>query len=410
MISRWENGHRSPEPAYQEKLCSLFEKSAIELGFIEQPERDEPSEHVYTNIRLQDEITTPLELSPSASSSNEEEEDMNRRQTLKNIGIAGIALLSGSLPMEFTEEVEKLLNRKVARMQKWVLDSLEDGTRLRWQLYYTSSNTLTEEGLLNQISKLEFLADEGDLDYHKAHCLLIQNYQLAGSLARDNFHYTRAKEYFRKAQQLAKETQSPDMLASSIARYALVLMRQEQPQEALEYYQEAASVAKHAEPYIRAYVFSGLAEAHARNGNSKDCYTALDQAESLLDRMRHIPLEEDMAYVRLRLQSLQDTRGECYSLLGQPLKGLEYLKTAHQQVNTMMSRNHCRLLMQQSEAYLAAELPDQCVEYAINGLQIARTIQSAGSINWTNEIYDKLLQSPWKNEAVVDQLKQAIHS
>jgi len=46
----------------------------------------------------------------------------------------------------------------------------------------------------------------------------------------------------------------------------------------------------------------------------------------------------------------------------------------------------------------------------INGLQIARTIQSAGSINWTNEIYDKLLQSPWKNEAVVDQLKQAIHS
>lgn len=335
---------------------------------------------------------------------------MNRRQTLKNIGIAGIALLSGSLPMEFAEEIEKLLNRKVARMQKWVLDSLEDGTRLRWQLYYTSSNTLTEEGLLNQISKLELLADEGDLDSHKAHHLLIQNYQLAGSLARDNFHYTRAKEYFRKAQQLAKETQSPDMLASSIARYALVLMRQEQPQEALESYQEAASVAKHAEPYIRAYVLSGLAEAHARNGNSKDCHTALDLAESLLDKMRHIPLEEDIAYVRLRLQSLQDTRGECYALLGQPLKGLEYLKTAHQQVNTMMNRNHCRLLMQQSEAYLAAELPDQCVEYAINGLQIARTIQSAGSINWTNEIYDKLLQSPWKNEAVVDQLKQAIHS
>jgi hypothetical protein len=74
--------------------------------------------------------------------------------------------------MEFTEEIEKLLNRKVARMQKWVLDSLEDGTRLRWQLYYTSSNTLTEEGLFNQISKLEFLADEGSIDYHKAHCLL----------------------------------------------------------------------------------------------------------------------------------------------------------------------------------------------------------------------------------------------
>ncbi len=106
------------------------------------------------------------------------------------------------------------------------------------------------------------------------------------------------------------------MLASAIARYALVLMRQEQPQEALEFYQEASSVAKHAEPYIRAYVLSGLAEAHARNGNSKDCHTALDLAESLLDKIRHLPLEEDMAYVRLRLQSLQDTRGESYALLG----------------------------------------------------------------------------------------------
>jgi len=103
MISRWENGHRNPEPAYQEKLCSLFEKSAIELGFIEQQEREEPSDHIYTNASLQDEITvTPLEPFPSASSSNEEEDDMNRRRTLKNIGIAGIALLSGSLPMEFT--------------------------------------------------------------------------------------------------------------------------------------------------------------------------------------------------------------------------------------------------------------------------------------------------------------------
>ncbi len=35
MISRWECGERSPEPAYQEKLCTLFDRKASELGFIE---------------------------------------------------------------------------------------------------------------------------------------------------------------------------------------------------------------------------------------------------------------------------------------------------------------------------------------------------------------------------------------
>ena len=29
MISRWETGERNPDPFYQEKLCTLFNKSAI---------------------------------------------------------------------------------------------------------------------------------------------------------------------------------------------------------------------------------------------------------------------------------------------------------------------------------------------------------------------------------------------
>ncbi|HEU0001692.1 MAG TPA: helix-turn-helix transcriptional regulator [Ktedonobacteraceae bacterium] len=35
MISRWERGERTPGPFFQEKLCSLFGKDAVELGFIE---------------------------------------------------------------------------------------------------------------------------------------------------------------------------------------------------------------------------------------------------------------------------------------------------------------------------------------------------------------------------------------
>jgi hypothetical protein len=81
---------------------------------------------------------------------------------------------------------------------------------------------------------------------------------------------------------------------------------------------------------------------------------------------------------------------------------------AEKRLDRNLSRNHCRLLLLQSEAFLAAGEPDTCVEYAIEGLQIARTLGSAGNINWTSEIHDKLLVSSWKNEPVVGKLGAAI--
>ncbi len=36
MVSRWERGVTKTSPYYREKLCTLFEKTAEELGFIEQ--------------------------------------------------------------------------------------------------------------------------------------------------------------------------------------------------------------------------------------------------------------------------------------------------------------------------------------------------------------------------------------
>ncbi|GCE24110.1 helix-turn-helix domain-containing protein [Dictyobacter kobayashii] len=42
-VSRWERGASSPYPYFRERLCALFNKSAAELGLIEQPAPDEAS-------------------------------------------------------------------------------------------------------------------------------------------------------------------------------------------------------------------------------------------------------------------------------------------------------------------------------------------------------------------------------
>jgi transcriptional regulator with XRE-family HTH domain len=208
-VGRWERGLSRPEAHYRAKLCTLYGKSTEELGLLDEQERIGASS-------VQQEM--PAEQLITVSAYGTESEDMDRRQTLQLLGAASTALVLGVPTAENLEELVTLFRRRETRLQTWVIDSLEEGTHLRWQLYYTSKNSLTEEGLFQQIERLEQLADWGGVQEAKLYPLLIQNYQLAGSLARDNFRYSRAKKYFHEAQELASEIQSPDLAATAVAR------------------------------------------------------------------------------------------------------------------------------------------------------------------------------------------------
>jgi transcriptional regulator with XRE-family HTH domain len=386
----------------QQQLADFAEISASTVG---RAERGEP-------IRVDniERLCACLQRTPEQLGLvHTEDEDVNRRQAIKTIGSAGASVIIASQGID--GEIDRLLARKLTRLQNWVVDSLEDGTRLRWQLYYTSRNSLTENGLLSQIARLEQLADDGG-DQHQRVCrILAQNYQLAGSVARDRFQYTKALEFFQKAEKLHEDTQLPDLTATAIARQAIALLRKDPERyldQSLTLYSSALDTVKHAEPYTQAYVFSHNAEALARKGDYDGCIKSLDQAEALLSCAVNIPIEEDFAYVHPSLQSLADSRGECYLWLGKPEKGLEYLQAAQKRLNQKMSRNSCRLLMLQSEAYLAAGQPDACVQQALKGLEVAHTLESTGNINWASEILTKLRSSAFRNELVVGELYEAI--
>jgi transcriptional regulator with XRE-family HTH domain len=386
----------------QQQLADFAEISSSTVG---RAERGEP-------IRVDniERLCTCLQRTPEQLGLvHIEDEDVNRRQAMKTIGAAGASVVLASQGID--REINRLLVRKLTRMQHWVVESLEDGTRLRWQLYYTSRNSLTEDGLLSQVARLEQLADDGGDHYRYVCRILAQNYQLAGSLARDRFQYTKSLEYFQKAERLHEDTQLSDLTAAAVTRQGVALLRKDPErylQKSLALYNSALNTAKRAEPYTKAYVYSRYAEALARKGNYDECIKALDQAEMLLSSVANVPIEEDFAYVRLTLQSLADSRGECYVLLGKPEKGLEHLQAAQKGLDQKMSRNTCRLLMQQAEAYLAAGLPDTSVHQALHGLEVARGLESTSNINWACEIHAKLRSSAFRNEPVVDQLYEAI--
>jgi transcriptional regulator with XRE-family HTH domain len=161
----------------------LADFAALSLSTIERAERGEPI-RVDSIQRLCTCLHKPPEQLGLLNGAHEESEseDMNRRQTLQILG-TGTALLVGVPPAHLNlQEVETLFTRKMARLQTWIVEGLEDGTRLRWQLYYTSRNTLTEDGLLNQITKLELLADDGGKDHARICQVLAQNVKLLTTL------------------------------------------------------------------------------------------------------------------------------------------------------------------------------------------------------------------------------------
>lgn len=296
-----------------------------------------------------------------------------------------------------------------ARLDQWIIDSYERETYSRWQLYDTSSNSTTEKGLRQQIEIMEQLIDENPKEQRRLSRLLIENYQLAGSLTRDDFQYSHAKKYFRDAHHLAVEIASSDLIVTSIARLAIVLLRQERIAEALKISQEAVAQYGKATRYVQAYVESGLAEAFARNGLHIECYRALDNAMNLFERSPVVTPEEDHTHLHLDRQMLEATRGECYVLLGEPYKGLSYLIDAQKKTDPTMSRDRCRLFMQRAEAHLVAGELDYCVMYALKGLQLAKALKSEGNLNWSREIHTKLLSSKWKHEPAVGKLAKAIY-
>ncbi|HEU5380744.1 MAG TPA: helix-turn-helix transcriptional regulator [Ktedonobacteraceae bacterium] len=145
-------------------------------------------------------------------------QDIHRRKALAIILGIPAALLN-------IEKLERLSEQNIIALDAISLKILENDIQSRWQMYYSSSNQVAEEGLLEQIEILEQFADSGKEDAKSIARLLSQGYQLAGTLARDDFKYSRAKKYFRDALYFAKDTDSPDLIAASIARHALVLLR-----------------------------------------------------------------------------------------------------------------------------------------------------------------------------------------
>jgi len=205
MISRWECGDRSPDHDYQEKLCKLFEKNAVELGFIEPLKTSNAS--YTTRSTLWFPPSLELQTTPETPTMDEVEGDgmkkITRRKLLEigaEIGTAAFVLS----PVLNSDEIDRLLwiFEDSASIDTTSLSSFEIITDSHWQLVYGG---IPKRSLLHSIlghfqSVEHFLQISQPSSIEKRlSALASQQAQMAVEIYFDIHDYTKAENYSRIA-------------------------------------------------------------------------------------------------------------------------------------------------------------------------------------------------------------------
>src|SRR2546425_8688268 len=298
MISRWECGDRSPDHDYQEKLCKLFEKNAVELGFIEPLKTSNAS--YTTRSTLWFPPSLELQTTPETPTMDEVEGDgmkkITRRKLLEigaEIGTAAFVLS----PVLNSDEIDRLLwiFEDSASIDTTSLSSFEIITDSHWQLVYGGiPKRSLLHGILGHFQSVEhFLQISQPSSIEKRlSALASQQAQMAVEIYFDMHDYTKAENYSRIAIEAARQASDPALYAVAIARMSFLYTYNQQFQEALSLLQIARRFAGQSPlTTIRFWIAAMEAEVHARLYASQldpiassTCLKALEKAEYIIEQ------------------------------------------------------------------------------------------------------------------------------
>lgn len=340
MISRWETGERKPDYTYQEKLCEIFKKDAVELGFIDssplRPVQESsslsnpPSASINTSVSLdngnQSVLLTVDNLDESRNTSFLQsaaqqtlamdsiygvDNSMNRRDFLLT---AGATVLTSASILSDEEPLNRFIRAlKQPAVDLSILSYLENRTANYWR--DRNSVALASGELMRFVQedfkRVTFLL-EGSLQptIRARLCSTASEIaQLIGHLLLDIGDYAHARNYHRAAIIAAQEAHSFALQATALGRMALTWIYNKNPQKALSCIQEARHLAKGLNPRLQAYLAAIEAEVQGMLSERNACFIALANAEKFEE---HLHADTESSWLRFDYTQLAGYKGACY--------------------------------------------------------------------------------------------------
>lgn len=308
-ISRWENGHRTPEHVYRELLVAVYGCSAAELGFDLDTHDDQG-----VGLRFADDLTSVVDDVGSLWRG-----DMDRRTFLSGAAFSAAAFTTPTLRWLVTNDPapERASGRilvggpQIGRIQSMTkalrdLDNHHGGGHAR----------SAAVGLL--VSDVHPLLDRGRYDAATGRALFAaaaELTQLVGWMTYDVGQFGLSQRYLIQALRLAHVADDRALGAEVLAAMSHQATFLNRGAEAVDLARAAGRAANELHiPALTAEAHVLEAHGHAQQRSHKACAAALGRAESTLDRAdRHGDPQWityfDEAYLSAKF-------GHCFAALG----------------------------------------------------------------------------------------------
>jgi len=442
MVSRWEVGERGPASEYQERLCEIFKKNAVELGFIEslQIPCPSPAQPLVSSISSMDtddalirinqdtpaQFISPVTLQQEISSETLvlheiEGDDMKKvtRRKFLEVGLEvgteiGVASLVVPGILNSSESDRLLWMFEDSSIDKTALSSLKKITDSHWQLVYGG---VPKRGLLSSVtghlqSMEHFLqVSQPTAIEQSLSALISQQAQMAVEIYFDLHDYTKAESYSKAAIEAARQAANPTLYAVALARTSFLYTYSHQHQEALVLLQAARRFAKQdsvsAVPYwlaameaeVYAKLFASQPDLIASSGSLK----ALEEAENIIDQ----PEAGDRYWTMFSSASLAAYKGVCFRHLQKPEEAELALLEALASIHKGIPGGQATALIDLSSVYAQQGKIEEACSSTTHALEVIG--KQNKSINTLQRVYDLRSElEPWASTSYVRNLDEQI--
>ncbi|WP_329426044.1 helix-turn-helix domain-containing protein [Streptosporangium sp. NBC_01495] len=311
-IVRWESGCTEPQPYIRPKLAKLLEITPSELDALLVPSL--PTEQIPTVVTAPLRPTVALvHVAQGDGLDAGELDDMNRRQLLRALSVAGtfVALPSTDTGMDINHprlsDAVDLEEYETLNAHLWKVFLLSKSKRVVYPLVRQQLGLLTAS-----------LERSHSATTHQRLCGLVgELFQLAGEVFFDSNRYTDAACCYTLALSACREAKAYDLWACALTRHAFIGMYERRPAETSPMLAVASQVAQRGDSHLstRYWVAAVQAETHAELGDMDGCKRALDSAEEVHTLGGQV---HNGGWLRFDGSRLAEEQGTCYVKLGRP--------------------------------------------------------------------------------------------
>jgi len=368
QLSRWENGHVTPD-YYRALLCELLRSTPAELGFGIQ----ELSPGLARDSSSAGTLITKLEWT---------RDDINSLSASFDDAISGSVLA----------DIEMLAHAWLAADKPQLIE-LNSGRRIGDSLVATTEHRViqlrraddfvsgrTSHTLVHQeLQATAELLDEAALTEDQTRRLLTATgelAQLAAWVAADAGLYKQAARYTEGGVLAAHAADNEPLAANIISTLSYQLANTGNPRQAALLARTAYAGARHsATATTKALLLERVAWADAKAGDLVSCERALSQVE---DNFNHADPEVDPDWVYwLNREEIDVMAGRCFTELRQPARAEPLLRSAISGYDNALVRENSLYLSWLAEDYILLNEIDLAAEIATQVLELGSRANSA---------------------------------